>query len=311
MEKKYNETDFHKIDDEIDIQELFNVLFNNKFIIISITSFISLVGIIFSLLLPNIYESKALLVSSNPSSSISGALRSYSSFAGLAGLTMPTEGNQSNSIKAISKINSLSFFENNIYPKIFLPNLMAVESWDSQTNTLNYDENLYDAISKTWVRNSSHPRKSKPSIQESFLVFKRDHFSLNQDKKTGFITISIKHQSPYIAKELTELIVDEVNAFYRHKDKLESEKAVNYLNNKILMTNLSEIKLVISELLQKETQKLALIEANKSYVFDYIDPPSVMEKKAEPNRVTIILLSGMIGIMFSFLLVFARHFSKK
>jgi hypothetical protein len=50
------------------------------------------------------------------------------------------------------------------------------------------------------------------------------------------------------------------------------------------MTSLSEIKQVLAQLLQEETKKLTLIEANQSYVFDYIDPPAVMEKKSEPKR---------------------------
>ena len=37
------------------------------------------------------------------------------------------------------------------------------------------------------------------------------------------------------------------------------------------MTDLSEIKQVIAELLKQETQKLTLIEAKQFYVYDFID----------------------------------------
>ncbi|MDC0439792.1 chain length determinant protein, partial [Gammaproteobacteria bacterium] len=152
-----------------------------------------------------------------------------------------------------------------------------------------------------------------PSAQESFEVFKTSHLSLSEDKKSGFIILSIKHQSPFIAKQWVELVVNEVNAFYRQKDKSESEKAVNYLNQQISITGLSEIKQVIAELLQEETKKLTLIEANQYYVFDYIDPPAVMEKKSEPKRALICILSAILGGMLSILLVLIRHyaFSKK
>ena len=69
------------------------------------------------------------------------------------------------------------------------------------------------------------------------------------------------------------------------------------------MTGLSEIKQVIAKLLQEETKKLTLIELI-AYVFDYIDPPVVMEKKSEPNRAFICILSALIGGIFSFLIVF-------
>ena len=140
-------------------------------------------------------------------------------------------------------------------------------------------------------------------------VFTTEHLNLSEDKKSGFITLSIKHQSPFIAKQWVELIVNEVNAFYRQKDKSESEKAVSYLNQQISITRLSEIKQVIAQLLQEETKKLTLIEANQYYVFDYIDPPAVMEQKSEPKRSLICILSALLGGILSILLVLIRHYA--
>jgi hypothetical protein len=295
-------------DDEIDLRELFYVLLEGKWIIVSLTAFVSIIGIIYSLLLPNIYESKALLVPVNSSSGISGSLTSYSGLAGLAGISLPSGGDEGNSKKAIQKISSLSFFENSILTKIYLPDLMALKSWNSKINTLTYDDSIYNTNSNAWIRNFSYPQQQIPSAQESFEVFKTEHLSLSEDKKSGFVTLSIKHQSPFIAKQWAELVANEVNAFYRQKDKLESEKAVNYLNQQISMTDLSEIKQILAQLLQEETKKLTLIEANQYYVFDYIDPPAVMEEKSEPKRALICILSVLLGGMLSILLVLIRHY---
>ena len=148
-----------------------------------------------------------------------------------------------------------------------------------------------------------------PTAQESFGVFLSQHLSI--DSENGFITIAIKHQSPLVAKQWTEVIIDEINAFYRKKDKSESEKAIIFLNKQIAMTGLSEIKQVIAELLQEETQKLTLIEASQSYVFDYIDPPAVMEYRSEPNRTLIVIISVFLGIIFSILLILIKHFNQR
>ena len=308
MQEAHSNKHPNDFDDEIDLRELFYVLLEGKWIIVSLTAFASIVGVIYSLSLPNIYESKAMLVPVNSSSGIAGALGSYSGLAGLAGISLPSGGDEGNSAKAIQKISSLSFFENNILTNIYLPDLMAVKSWNSKTNTLTFDDSIYDTNSNTWIRDYSYPQQQIPSAQESFEVFKTEHLSLSEDKKSGFITLSIKHQSPFIAKQWVELIVNEVNAFYRQKDKSESEKAVSYLNQQISITGLSEIKQVIAQLLQEETKKLTLIEANQYYVFDYIDPPAVMEKKSEPKRALICILSALLGGMLSILLVLIRHY---
>ena len=312
MQEAHSNKHPNDFDDEIDLRELFYVLSEGKWIIVSLTAFVSIVGVIYSLLLPNIYESKAMLVPVNSSSGISGALGSYSGLAGLAGISLPSGNDEGNSVKAIQKISSLSFFENSILTNIYLPDLMAVKSWNSKTNTLTFDDSIYDTNSNTWIRDFSYPQQQIPSAQESFEVFK-SKLSLNEDNNTGFVTLSVKHQSPFLAKQWVDLIVNEINSFYRQKDKLESEKAVSYLNQQILMTGLSEIKQVLAQLLQEETKKLTLIEANQFYVFDYIDPPAVMEIKSEPRRFLISILSALLGGMISILLVLAKHylFSKK
>jgi LPS O-antigen subunit length determinant protein (WzzB/FepE family) len=295
-------------DDEIDLRELFHVLLQGKWVIISLTSLASIAVIFFSLSLSNIYESKAILVPTDSSGGISGALSSYSGIASLAGIKLPNQNSKSNSPKAIKKLNTLSFFEKNILPSIFLPNLFAIESWDQDTNKITYDKNIYDLVSKSWVRNNKVNKI--PSAQESFRAF-QESINISQDNKTSFITLTVKHQSPHIAKKWAELLIKEINAFYREQDKLESQRAVKYLNAQIIMTNLSEIKQVIAQLLQQETQKLTLIEANEAYVFDYIDPPAVMEEKIGPRRSIICIIGSILGAVLGILIVLIRHYLLK
>lgn len=308
MQERDNNKDSNNLDDEIDLQELFYVLLQGRKIIFYITILLSTIGIIYSLLLPNIYKSESLLAPVEESSKLEGALSGYSSLAGLAGISLPTGDEDSNSVKAIEMMNSLSFFENNFMPRIFLPNLMAVESWDYEKNEIIYDPSIFDENSKTWVRDYSYPKKQIPSAQESFEVFKDEHFSLSEDKKTGFINLAVKHQSPFIAKKWVEIIVKEVNTFYRQKDKSDSQKAVLYLNDQMSKNSFSEIKEVTADLLQREIQKLTLIEVNESYVFEYIYPPAVMEKKSEPSRSLIVTLFAFLGLIISIFIVLIRHY---
>ena len=307
MQETRSDKQSNNLHDELNLREFFNVLFQGKWFIVSFTAFVSIIGVIYSLLLPNIYESKAILVPVDSSNSISGALQSFGGLAGLAGINLAPGSNGGNSEKAMQKINSLSFFENNILKNIYLPDLIAVKSWDPKTNSLAYDESIYDTNTDKWVRDYSYPKQQIPSAQESFAVFKSNHLKLTKSK-TDFYTLSIKHQSPFVAKQWVELVVNEVNSFYRQKDKTESEKAVSYLNQQISMTGLSEIKQVLAQILQEETKKLTLIEANQSYVFDYIDTPAVMEKKSGPQRTFICILSALLGGALSILIVLIRHY---
>lgn len=290
--------------DEIDLKEVFNLLYKGKLTILAFTLVLFSLSAFYSLLLPNIYQSKALVASDQHSQNLNGSLKSYSNLASIAGISLPSQGVNDNSLKALKKMSTLSFFKNSILPNIHLPDLMAIESWDYKTNTIIYDKSIYDQTTDKWVREASFTKSQIPSDQESYEIFIKNHLYIHEDQDTGFVSISIKHMSPSVAMKWVKLIINQVNEFYREKDKTESHKAVIYLNNQLKITSINEIKVAIAELLQRETQKLSLIEANEFYVFEYIDPPAIMEKRAEPNRILIIVIGIILGAIFGIVYVF-------
>lgn len=309
METPQNSNAFVETDNEIDFKEIFQIIWQGKWFVVAITSFFSIIAVIYSLSLPNIYQSKALLSPVEGQSGITQALGNYGGIASLAGINLSSQDGDSNAVKSVQKLNSLSFFTNNILPNIFLPDLMAIESWNSGSNKIIYNKEIYDDITKSWVRDTQLPQTQIPSAQEAFKIFISDHLNVSKDNDTGFVTIAIKHQSPFIAKEWTEIIVAQLNDFFRKKDKTESQAAINFLNIQIAQTSFAEIKQVIAELIQQNTQQLALIEVSKYYVFEYLDPPAVMEQKSEPSRSLICIFGAFLGGFFGILLLILRHYA--
>jgi len=288
------------IEDEIDLAVLVRALFQGKWIIIGFTSFASIIVVIYSLSLPNIYKAEGLLVPISSKENVGGNVQNLGGLASLAGISLTDSSD--NSAVAFEKLHSLSFFEEKILPQINLPDLMAVESWNPSSNVITYDPEIYDEQTKVWTREITALQTPEPSAQESFKVF-MEHLTFFQDIKTKLVTISARHQSPLIAKQWADLVISEINSFYREKDRSEATFAVDYLNEQLSKTRLSEVKVVIAEVLAQQIQTLTLIEANNNYVFDFIDPPAVMEKKSEPRRAIICiigaLLGGFIGTIFA------------
>lgn len=308
MQENYIHNDSESYEDSINLIELFQAIFDGKWIIICITAFASISSVIYSLNLPDIYKSQALLAPIETSNSMSGALQGYSGLAGLAGISIPSGDSGDNSVKAMEKVSSLSFFENNLLSSIFLPELMAVESWNSELNKLEFDSNIYNETNNSWNINLFNTKEG-PSSQESYKEFQK-LLSIAKDKDTGFVKISVKHQSPHVAKKWTDLIVKEVNSYYRQKDKSEAEKAVTFINSQMAKTSFTEIKLMMAEIVQQKIQTLTLIEASEFYVFEYIDPPAVMEQKSEPGRALICIIGAFLGAILSIIIVLFRHLRK-
>ena len=144
MENNLNPKSENNLSEDIDLKEIFQVLWQRKLEITFITSLFFSLALIYSFFLPNIYESKALLSPVNEQNNVYKTVSNYSSIANLAGLNISPPSTDSNSVKALEKLESLSFFTNNILPNIFLPDLMALRSWDSKTNTITYDDKIYD-----------------------------------------------------------------------------------------------------------------------------------------------------------------------
>ena len=86
---------------------------------------------------------------------------------------------------------------------------------------------------------------------------------------------------------------------------------MNFLNTQIAQTSFTEIKQVLAQLLQDKAQKLTLIEVNNFYVFEYIDPPAVMEKRIEPSRSSICIMGALLGGILGFLVILIRFIIAK
>ena len=294
------------IEDEIDLAVLVRALIQGKWIILGFTSIASIIVVIYSLSLPNIYTGEALLVPVSSKDSVGGgSSQSLGGLASLAGLSLSDSSDTS--IVAVEKLQSLSFFEDKILSQINLPDLMAIKSWNLSSNSITYDEEIYDDQSATWTREVVPPQKPKPTAQESFKAF-MEHINVVKNIQTNLVTISVNHQSPFVAKQWVDLVVTEINAFYREKDRSEAKFAVDYLNEQLSQTRLSEVKMVIAEVLAQQIQKLTLIEANDNYVFEYIDPPAVMEKKSAPRRAIICIIGALLGGFLGALVALIRYF---
>lgn len=284
--------------EDISFKELFLIFWNKKIIILSITIFTALLSIFYSLSLPNIYKSSALLAPTSQEDSLSSKLANYSAFAGLAGISLPSESG-SKYQEAIERIRSLDFFSKHFLPHIELKNLMAVDEWDPKLDTITYDNSLFDSEENKWVRNVRYPKQKIPSTQEAYTFFIEDVLNIREDKKTSFISVSINHQSPNIAKKWVEIIIKNINESMRQEDKEKAKSSIEFLNASTESTNIQSLKEVVSKLLESQMQNLMLASSSDAYVFKVIDPPVAPELKSKPSRVVICILGTFFGGVFS------------
>ena len=141
-------------DDEIDLRELFAVIWQGKWLIIAITALFAVASVVYAMNQPNIYKSEALLAACRARASSGGLAGLAGQFGGLASLAgVNLGGGSSNKAQlAIEVLKSRQFTSDFIQKHNILSDLMAAKSWDMQANKVIYDSEIFDAQNNKWIR---------------------------------------------------------------------------------------------------------------------------------------------------------------
>ncbi|QUN06885.1 LPS O-antigen length regulator [Shewanella yunxiaonensis] len=298
--------------DEIDLRELFSVIWAGKILIIAITLVFAIGAVALALWMPNIYKSEALLAPAEEAQGggLSALANQFGGLASLAGINLGKNGGADKTELAIEVMQSRKFTSDFIEKHHILPELMAVDKWSLSDNKISYDSELYDATTKEWVRKVKPPLQAKPSMQEAYKAFTKI-FSVTSDKQSGLVTVSIEHKSPYIAKQWVDWLVTDINQVMKQRDVTEAKRSTEYLEKQIEQTNVADIRTVLYKLVEEQAKTIMFAEVRDEYIFKTVDPALVPEEKFKPKRALICVLGTLLGGMLAVFLVLVRYFVKK
>jgi len=294
-------------DDEIDLRELFAVIWQGKWLIIAITALFAVASVVYAINQPNIYKSEALLAPAEQEGS-GGLAGLAGQFGGLSLAGVNLGGGSSNKAQlAIEVLKSRQFTSDFIQKHNILPDLMAAKTWDMQTNTVVYDSEIYDAQNDKWVREVDAPFKPKPSMQEAYKEFS-EILAASTDKESGMVKISIEHVSPYVAQQWVEWLIQDINKTMKQRDVLEALKSTEFLTQQLEQTKIADIRAVLYKLVEEQTKTIMFAKVRDEYVFKTIDAALVPEEKFKPKRALICVLGVLLGGMLSVMIVLIRHY---
>jgi uncharacterized protein involved in exopolysaccharide biosynthesis len=288
-------TQFH--DDEIDLRELFSVLWAAKKLIVAVTAVFALVSVIFAISQPNKYEASALLTPAQDSSAgLSGVLDNLGGLGGLASLAGVELGGDGGGEAAIAQEILLSWGfvekfveENNLAVEVF-----AADGWDRESNQLSIDNDLYDIDANRWTRNPPSGKTVNPTSWEIYEEF-LEMVSISTDKKTGLISLSVEYFSPYIAKQWVDQLVVAINQYMQQRKLQMVNTNIEYLEAQIEKTSIARMKEVFYTVIEEQIKNKMLAEASPEYVFVTVSPAMVPEEKSQPKRALICILGPTFG----------------
>lgn len=298
-------------DDEIDLRELFTAIWQGKWIIIAITTLFAVASVFYAINQPNIYKSEALLAPAEQEQQGGlGALAGqFGGLASLAGVNLGSGGGVDKTQMALEVLKSRQFTSEFIQKHNILPDLMAVKSWDRETNTVIYNREVYNKAEKKWLREIKAPFKPEPSMQEAYKEFKKV-FTTNVDSDTGMVTIAVEHISPFIAQQWVNWLIQDINKTMKQRDVIEANKSTDFLTKQIQQTKIADIRTVLYKLVEEQTKTIMFANVRDEYVFKTIDPAIIPEQKFKPRRALICVAGTFLGIILSFFFLVIRFFLK-
>tara|TARA_Y100000591_G_scaffold331541_1_gene365781 strand:+ start:1012 stop:1965 length:954 start_codon:yes stop_codon:yes gene_type:complete len=288
---------------DISFSDLFKLYWRTRIFIVLFSLLSSIFAVIFSLSLPNIYQSSALLSPVDSSNNgVSSLVSQYGGLASLAGVNLGSLGSSDGdrTLEALAVLESRRFLTNFIKKRNIEKELLASDYWDSDNLQLYYNNDVYDEEKQIWISD----KKGFPTDRDLYLAF-HELLSIKRmkDLEGGFVTVGFEHKSPIFAEKVTSQLIEDLNNEFKEKDIEQASLSINYLTEQLEQTSLIEVRKVMFNLIEQETKKIMIAKATNEYIFRYLDPPIAPERKLKPNRPFIVILSGVIGGLLSIIVV--------
>lgn len=271
-------------DQEIDLRELWGVLWRGKWVVVAMASAFSLASIAYALLATEWFRADVLLTPAEKRLE-TGLTAQLGGLAALAGVSI----GKNDSAEPIAVLKSRTFaraFVNDLdLLKVFF-----YDKWDQQKGRWHGDN------PRDW-----------PDSRDAVEYFHENVMKVSQDRKTGLVTLSVEWKDPDVAAFWAETLSTRLNARIRERALKEAETNVAYLQSELAATNVVTLQQSIGRLLEVELQKLMLARGNEDFAFKIVDPAEPPRKRVRPKRVLIVVMSSILGGILGIVAVLLLH----
>ena len=277
-------------EDEIDLLELIRTLLQAWKTIVGITILCTGLAVAYALYAPEVFKAETLLApAQEEKSGASSTLSQFGGLAAMAGISIPSDSNVE---QVVATLNSRKFLRTYINQNKLIPVL--------------FDE-IWDADNQAWMVPSAEDEPTEQKAIESFKVC----LSVDEDKISGLITLSISWKDPEVAAQWANDLVKQLNEQLQAQAIADSQKRVGYLEQELAKTTLQDMRAVLYNLLESEKQKAMLANVNEDFALEVIDPAVAPETREKPKRKLIVALGGVCGGFLGIFAVFFAQFLQK
>ena len=263
--------------DDIDIFAIWETLWAGRWIVVLVAAGFAAVSIAYALLATEWYQAEVVVSPTDKKSAASG-LGGLSGLASLAGISL-SGLNGGGGQEPLAVLKSKGYARQFITDKGLTPTLFG----------------------------QGGRCVNRKDIRDAVRIFEDKVRSVDQDKKTGLVTITMTWTDANVAAQWANEYITLLNARLRDDAIRESERNLVYLNKEIAATPMVAVQQSLGRVVESEMQKMLIARGSDEFAFKVIDPATPPNRRYSPRRTLIVLISTFVGGLLGGLFVLARN----
>jgi uncharacterized protein involved in exopolysaccharide biosynthesis len=230
-----------------------------------------------------IYRASAVMVpaesdNSSLGSALSSSLGQLGGLASLVGVGVGSSGVGTE--EALAVMRSTQFTQSFIEERNLMPDL--------------YPKN-WDAASGKWKGSADE----QPRIARAVKRFVTTISSVDQNKKTGLVTLSVDFNDRQKAALWANALVDKLNEEMRSRAIAKADASIGYLQTALAATAEVATRESINRLLESQIKQRMMANVSHEYAFRIVDraTPPEADDILRPNRLLLLATGPLLGLL--------------
>jgi uncharacterized protein involved in exopolysaccharide biosynthesis len=272
--------------DDYDVATLMKVAMRGWKIILGAMLLAAIVAAVISLQMRKTYRAQALIapVAQNSGGAMNALRNEFGGLAALAGIDLGS--NAGGHEEAFATLNSGGLARDFIRDEKLLPVLFG-EQWDAKA--------------RAWRT------KDVPSLEDAVQKFTGQVRTVEENLKTGLVTVTVEWYSPELAADWANRLVDRTNERLRNDAIRNSERSIEFLEKELAKTNVVELRQAIFRLIETQVNSAMLANVQREFAFRFIDRAVPPEMRSSPRRKVIVAGGAALGFILGIGFVLGRY----
>jgi uncharacterized protein involved in exopolysaccharide biosynthesis len=273
--------------DAIDLRELLVALSSRRWWIVASVLLCLAIAVTYVLVATPVYRSSTIFAPAvaDEGVNLGSALGQLGGIAALAGIS---GGQGVQTEEALAVLRSRDFTERFLREEGVLP-LLYPKQWDSAKGEW-----------RTGV--------DQPTYGRAYRRFNNEIRTVNQDKKTGLIILSIDWHDRELAADWANKLVARANEEMRRRTVGKSATALGFLERELQATSAVETRAAISRLIESQVRQRMLANVTEEFAFRVVDRalPAEINDPVRPKKVALIAIGLVVGVLLGVVLALWR-----